>query len=59
MDYGKEALKKHKELRGKIALRLKDKLDTKDKLSIYYTPGVAAVSSDPRGVVDAEFIFGI
>src|SRR3989344_4961326 len=45
MDYGKEALKKHKELRGKIALRLKDKLDTKDKLSIYYTPGVAAVSS--------------
>src|SRR3990167_8211111 len=45
MDYGKEALKKHKELGGKIALRLKDKLDTKDKLSNYYTPGVAAVSS--------------
>ncbi len=45
MDYGKEALKKHKQLRGKIAVQLKDKLDTKTKLSIYYTPGVGAVSS--------------
>lgn len=44
MDYGKRALKKHKQLRGKIALKLKDNLDTKDKLSIYYTPGVGAVS---------------
>ena len=38
------ALQKHRELRGKIELRLKDNLDTKDKLSTYYTPGVAAVS---------------
>lgn len=45
MDYAQEALKKHKQLRGKIAIRLKDDLDSKDKLSIYYTPGVAAVSS--------------
>lgn len=45
MDYSKEALKKHKSLKGKIGLQLKDKLDTKDKLSTYYTPGVAAVSS--------------
>lgn len=45
MDYGQEALKRHKELRGKIAVSLKDNLDTKEKLSIYYTPGVAAVSS--------------
>lgn len=45
MDYGKQALDKHRQLRGKIALRLKDDLDTKDKLSTYYTPGVAAVSS--------------
>src|SRR5580765_2731447 len=45
MDYGKEALKKHKQLKGKISVSLKDKLDTKDKLSTYYTPGVAAVSS--------------
>ncbi len=45
MDYKKEALKKHKQLKGKIAVVLKDKLDSQDKLSTYYTPGVAAVSS--------------
>lgn len=44
-DYSKLALDKHKELRGKISLQLKDDLDSKEKLSIYYTPGVAAVSS--------------
>lgn len=45
MDYSKEALRKHKELKGKIGVVLKDQLDSKDKLSTYYTPGVAAVSS--------------
>lgn len=45
MDYKQEALKKHRELKGKIAISLKDGLDTQEKLSIYYTPGVAAVSS--------------
>lgn len=45
MDYKEEALKRHKELRGKISLELKDALDSQDKLSTYYTPGVAAVSS--------------
>lgn len=45
MNFGDEALKKHKQLRGKISVELKDKLDTQDKLSTYYTPGVAAVSS--------------
>ncbi|HEY5667781.1 MAG TPA: NADP-dependent malic enzyme [Candidatus Saccharimonadales bacterium] len=45
MDYGKAALEKHKLLRGKISVALKDQLDSKDKLSIYYTPGVGAVSS--------------
>lgn len=44
MDYGEEALKKHKKLGGKISVQLKDALDSKDKLSTYYTPGVAAVS---------------
>jgi malate dehydrogenase (oxaloacetate-decarboxylating) len=44
-DYSKLALKRHKELKGKIGISLKDKLDQREKLSIYYTPGVAAVSS--------------
>jgi len=45
MNYSAEALKRHKELKGKIAIALKDPLDSPEKLSIYYTPGVAAVSS--------------
>lgn len=44
MDYDKKALDKHKELRGKIKVELKDGLDSQEKLSIYYTPGVGAVS---------------
>ncbi len=45
MDVNKEALAQHKKLHGKIEIALKDSLDTREKLSIYYTPGVAAVSS--------------
>jgi malate dehydrogenase (oxaloacetate-decarboxylating) len=45
VDYGDQALKKHKQLRGKLEVKLKDDLDTQEKLSTYYTPGVAAVSS--------------
>ncbi len=45
MDFNKLALEQHKKLKGKIALQLKDTLDSRDKLSTYYTPGVAAVSS--------------
>jgi len=45
MDYEKLALETHKALRGKIALALKDTLDSREKLSTYYTPGVGAVSS--------------
>ena len=45
VDYAKRALDEHKRLKGKISLQIKDNLDSQDKLSIYYTPGVAAVSS--------------
>ena len=44
MDYNDIALKKHKELKGKIGIALKDVLDSQEKLCTYYTPGVAAVS---------------
>lgn len=43
MDYSRISLEKHKELKGKIGVALKDTLDTRDKLSTYYTPGVGAV----------------
>ena len=45
MDYQQQALDQHKKLKGKIAIAVKDQLDSRDKLSLYYTPGVAAVSS--------------
>ncbi len=45
MDYNQAALDKHKELKGKIAISLKDNLDSREKMSIYYTPGVGAVST--------------
>lgn len=44
MDYDQEALKQSKKLKGKIGIELKDTLDSREKLSTYYTPGVAAVS---------------
>ena len=43
--FDKRALTAHKKLGGKIAISLKDTLDEPDKLSTYYTPGVATVSS--------------
>ena len=43
-DYGKEAIERHRESRGKISIAPKMKVETLDDLSIAYTPGVAAVS---------------
>ncbi|MDO9399202.1 MAG: NADP-dependent malic enzyme [bacterium] len=45
MDYNEESLKLHQLKRGKIEIRSKVELKTKDDLSLAYTPGVAAVSS--------------
>ena len=44
-NFDEAALREHKRLHGKISLVLNDDLDSPDKLSTYYTPGVAAVSS--------------
>ncbi len=44
-DIKAKALAAHKKLRGKITVEQKDPLDAPEKLSIYYTPGVGAVSS--------------
>lgn len=44
MNYDQLALDAHKTNKGKIALKLRDETPlTKEKLSTYYTPGVAAV----------------
>jgi malate dehydrogenase (oxaloacetate-decarboxylating) len=44
MDYGAEAIKRHRESRGKVSIASKMPVETMDDLSIAYTPGVAAVS---------------
>lgn len=43
MDYNEISIQKHRELKGKMEIRSKFPLETKDDLSIGYTPGVAAV----------------
>jgi malate dehydrogenase (oxaloacetate-decarboxylating) len=45
MDIKQQALEQHKKLKGKIEVTLKDQLDEPEKLALYYTPGVGAVSS--------------
>ncbi len=42
MDYAKESLKKHEELKGKIEVVATVPVKTKEDLSLAYTPGVAA-----------------
>lgn len=44
MDYNNESLKLHKEKRGKLEIKSKVKIETKDDLSVAYTPWVAEVS---------------
>ncbi|MFH1838218.1 MAG: NADP-dependent malic enzyme [Candidatus Kuenenbacteria bacterium] len=45
MDYSKRSIKLHQLKKGKIEIKSKVELKTKDDLSLAYTPGVAAVSS--------------
>ena len=44
MDVYEKALKFHKDLKGKIEIRVKERANTREKLSILYTPGVAEVA---------------
>lgn len=41
MDYATESLKLHEQLRGKIEIVSRAKVDSKEALSLAYTPGVA------------------
>jgi len=43
MDYGAEAIKRHRASRGKVSITSKMVVETLDDLSIAYTPGVASV----------------
>ena len=41
MDYAKESLKLHEQWKGKIEVITRAPLETRDDLSLAYTPGVA------------------
>ena len=51
MNYRKESLKKHAEWRGKIETKVRVPVESRDELSLAYTPGVAqpclAIQADP------------
>lgn len=59
MDYNSESLKRHKELGGKVSISSKMALETKDDLSVIYTPGVAQpcieISENRAKVYDYTF----
>ena len=46
MDYREESLKRHRQLRGKIEIHIKDPLESQESISIFYTPGMAAVCEE-------------
>lgn len=54
MDYNEESLNLHRYLKGKIGVRNKMDVRTKDHLSLVYSPGVAApclaIAKDPEAV---------
>ena len=56
MDYGKESLKMHYELKGKIEVPSRAAVDSKEALSLAYTPGVAEpcleIQKDPSKSYD-------
>ncbi len=55
MDYRKESLKKHAEWQGKIEIKPRVEVDTREKLSLAYTPGVAEPCLAIRDDQDKSF----
>ncbi len=45
MDYAAASLEEHRKLKGKIEMKAKASVTTKDDLATFYSPGVGAVSS--------------
>ncbi|HAA95844.1 MAG TPA: NAD-dependent malic enzyme [Dehalococcoidia bacterium] len=54
-DYGREAVDRHRETRGKVSIAPKIKVETLDDLSIAYTPGVATVCMTIAGDKSESF----
>lgn len=57
MDYNAEALKMHKQWKGKIRIETPCELVTRDQLSVAYTPGVAAPCLEISEDVEKSFTY--
>ncbi len=55
MDYNAEALKMHREWKGKIRVETPCPLENRDQLSVAYTPGVAAPCLEIAGDVEKSY----
>lgn len=55
MDYKVESLKKHKQWKGKLEVVSRVELNTKDDLSLAYTPGVAEVCLEINKNIDESY----
>lgn len=55
MDYAAESLKKHKEWKGKIEVICRAPLETREDLSLAYTPGVAQPCLEIQKDVDKSY----
>ena len=55
MNYAEESLKMHYDLRGKIEITSRAAVDTKDALSLAYTPGVAQPCLENQKDVDKSY----
>lgn len=55
MDYAKESLKLHYEWQGKIEIKTRAKADSKEALSLAYTPGVARPCLEIQKDIDKSF----
>ncbi len=55
MDYGKIALEKHKEWKGKLEIRPRADVDSSEALSIAYTPGVATPCLEIQKNIDLSY----
>ncbi len=56
MDYAKESLRLHKEWGGKIEVVAKVPVETKDDLSLAYTPGVAQPCLEIQKDIDQSYV---
>lgn len=57
MDYAKQSVEKHREWQGKIEVISRPPLETRDDLSLAYTPGVAQPCLEIQNDVEKSYLF--